>query len=79
MNAYRLKNGYLEETPAFPNNESSIAINSLLDSSKMGPPSHFKIEMNGLRIMFHDQLDTSNVENILAFDGKKYVPEKEHR
>lgn len=78
LNAYLLKNGYLEETPAFPNNESSIAINSLLDSSKMGTPSHFKIEMNGLRILFQDQLDTSNVENTLAFDGKKYVLENGH-
>lgn len=78
LNAYALKNGYLEESPAFPNNESSIVSSGLSNSSKMGPPSHFKIEMNGLRILFHDELDTSNVENTLAFDGKKYVLEKDH-
>ncbi len=78
LNAYLLKNGYLEETPAFPNNESSFALTSLSNSSKRGRSPNFKIEMNGLRILFQDNLDTSNVENAMAFDGKKYILEKEY-
>ncbi|MEC7264947.1 MAG: hypothetical protein VXW38_14505 [Bacteroidota bacterium] len=73
VNAYLLKNGYLEETPAFPNNETSIATNGFASSSKMGPSCSIKIAVKGLKIQVQNPLDSSLVQNSLTFDGTKYV------
>ncbi|NDV43002.1 hypothetical protein [Flagellimonas sediminis] len=77
VNAYLLKNGYLEETPAFPNNETSIVTNGYSISSKMGPPCSIKIGIKGLKIQLQNVLDSSLAQNSLTFDGKKYVFDKE--
>lgn len=76
LNAYILKNGYLEEAPAFPDNESSMSIAQILKNPKLSDPLGFKVEMNGSRILFPEMRDTTIVEHSLAFNGKKYVPER---
>lgn len=76
LNAYTLKNGYLEEAPAFPDNESSMSIAKILKNPGLSDSLGFKVEMNGSRILFPEMRDTTIVEHSLAFNGKKYVPER---
>lgn len=79
LNAYILKNGYLEEVPAFPNNESSISIAQILKNPDFSDSLGFKVEMNGTRILFPEIRDTTIAEQFLAFNGKKYIREQRRR
>lgn len=76
MNAYTIKNGYLEEAPAFPENESSISIAQILKNPGFSDSLGFKVEMNGSRILFPEMRDTSMIRQSLAFNGKRYMPEQ---
>ncbi len=76
LNAYILKSGYLEEAPAFPNNESSISIAQIQKNPKFSDSLGFKIEMNGSRILFPEIRSNSIIQHSLAFNGKRYIREQ---
>src|SRR5690606_23192084 len=77
LDAYTLKNGLLEEAPAFPNNESSISIAQMDQETDPSDPLGFKVVMNGSRIIFPEIQGEDAGAHSLAFNGKKYVPENE--
>lgn len=77
LDAYTLKNGLLEESPAFPNNESSISIAQMDEETDPSDPLGFKVVMNGSRILLPEIQGNATKAHALAFNGKKYVPENE--
>ncbi len=77
LDAYTVRNGQLEQVPAFPNNESSISTAKLEEGTDPSDPLGFKVVMNGSRILFPDINGKVLKDQTLAFNGKKYVPESE--
>jgi len=75
LDAYTLRDGLLEEAPAFPNNESSISIAQMDQETDPSVPLGFKVVMNGSRILIPEIQGDANEAQSLAFNGKKYVPE----
>src|SRR5690606_15601288 len=52
LDAYTVRNGTLEQAPAFPNNESSISTAKMEEGTDPSDPLGFKVVMNGSRILF---------------------------
>lgn len=77
LDAYTLRNGQLEEAPAFPNNESSISMAQVDRESDPSDPLGFKVVMNGSRILIPEIRGEGTQGHSLAFNGKKFVPVNE--
>jgi len=77
LDAYTVRNGKLEQVPAFPNNESSISTAKMEEGTDPSDPLGFKVVMNGSRILFPDINGKAIKDQTLAFNGKKYVHESE--
>lgn len=77
LDAYTLRHGQLEEAPAFPNNESSIAIARMVRATDPSDPLGFRVVMNGSRILVPNIPGKALKAHALAFNGRKYVPESE--
>ncbi|WP_108425666.1 hypothetical protein [Flagellimonas amoyensis] len=75
LNAYTLRNGYMEEAPIFPNSESSLSFAQISNNPELSNSLGFKVEMNGIRILLPEIQDVPRAGHSLAFNGKKYLPE----
>ncbi len=75
LNAYTLRNGYMEEAPIFPNSESSLSIAQISNSPELSDSLGFRVEMNGIRILLPEIQNVPVIGRSLAFNGKNYSPE----
>lgn len=76
LNAYTLRNGYMEEAPIFPNSESSLSFAQIPNSPELSDSLGFRVEMNGIRILLPEIQNASIIGHSLAFNGKNYLPEQ---
>lgn len=75
LNAYTLRNGYMEEAPIFPNSESSLSFAQISNNPELSDSLGFRVEMNGIRILLPEIQNVPTAGHTFAFNGKKYLPE----